>query len=140
MMSTSPTPRPSAVGRYLSVAAEFSLKYAFEIIVLGMIVYMCVARGLSLSVDIYDPLEAQPAPSEATIQHTAPAVSNLQTVAPTSVFAPRDHPRHPRRHPTYPGRPNYPGRPRRSGGYRNHRPLRHRQPSSTPLRRATWVP
>ena len=87
-MSTSPAPRPTAVGRYLAKAFDYASHYAFEIIVLAMIVYLCVARGLSVSVDIYNPLEPTASPALTSSLEPAPeprATSTARATVATSV-------------------------------------------------------
>ncbi|MEL7161885.1 MAG: glucosaminidase domain-containing protein, partial [Bacteroidota bacterium] len=55
---TSPvSPQSTALGRLVAKALDYAVHYAVEILLILLILYLCIARGLSFSVDIYDPLE-----------------------------------------------------------------------------------
>lgn len=56
-MSTTSTPQSTAFGRGVARIFDYVLYYGVEILLAALILYMCVSRGLSFSVDVYDPLE-----------------------------------------------------------------------------------
>jgi len=56
-MSSNPLPQSTALGRTVAMLLDYAVHYAVEILLIVLILYMCIARGLSFSVDIYDPLE-----------------------------------------------------------------------------------
>ncbi|MEM9260468.1 MAG: glucosaminidase domain-containing protein, partial [Bacteroidota bacterium] len=67
--STNTTPQPTALGRYIAKFFDYAIYYGVEILLIFLILYLCISRGLSFSVDIYDPLEegAEKVISEASI-------------------------------------------------------------------------
>ncbi|MEM1356734.1 MAG: glucosaminidase domain-containing protein [Bacteroidota bacterium] len=68
-MSTNTTPQSTAVGRAIAKFFDYAIYYGVEILLIFLILYLCISRGLSFSVDIYDPLEegAEKLISEAAI-------------------------------------------------------------------------
>ena len=57
IMSSKSTPQATAVGRAIAKFFDYAIYYAVEILLIFLIMYLCISRGLSFSVDIYDPLE-----------------------------------------------------------------------------------
>ena len=55
MSVTSTTPQSTAVGRFAAKAFDYAIYYGVEIFLISLILYFCISRGLSVSVDIYDP-------------------------------------------------------------------------------------
>ncbi|MEO0733233.1 MAG: glucosaminidase domain-containing protein [Bacteroidota bacterium] len=51
------TPTSTLLGRLTAKVLDYTVHYAVEILLIVLILYMCISRGLSFSVDIYDPLE-----------------------------------------------------------------------------------
>ena len=45
------------LGRYLAKTLDYAVHYAVEIFLIALIIYLCVSRGLSVRVDVYEPLE-----------------------------------------------------------------------------------
>lgn len=68
-MPVSSTPQSTAIGRSVAKAFDYAIHYGVEILLLALILYICVSRGLTFSIDIYDPLEpsAGDAVSEASV-------------------------------------------------------------------------
>ncbi|TXF91091.1 mannosyl-glycoprotein endo-beta-N-acetylglucosamidase [Neolewinella aurantiaca] len=55
-MSVSSTPQSTRVERFSAKALSYGAYYAVEIFLIALILYFCISRGLSFSVDIYDPM------------------------------------------------------------------------------------
>lgn len=68
-MSVTSTPQSTAVGRFAAKAFDYAVYYGVEIFLITLILYFCISRGLSFSVDIYDPLP--PAAGEAAMSEAA---------------------------------------------------------------------
>ena len=68
-MSSTSTPQSTAVGRYAAKALDYAVYYGVEIFLIALILYFCISRGLSFSVDVYDPLPTHDATvvSEASV-------------------------------------------------------------------------
>lgn len=69
-MSVTSTPQSTAVGRFAAKAFDYAIYYGVEIFLITLILYFCISRGLSFSVDIYDPLppaDGTAAVSEASV-------------------------------------------------------------------------
>jgi len=67
-MTPSSTPSPTAVGRYIGKLFDYAVYYGVELLLIILILYICITRGLTFSVDMYDPLEPSPGQvSEATL-------------------------------------------------------------------------
>ena len=49
------SPTPSDLGRRLARLGDYLVHYAFEILLIAVILYVCVSRGLSVQVDVHDP-------------------------------------------------------------------------------------
>ncbi|MFT6130319.1 MAG: hypothetical protein ACJATN_002049 [Neolewinella sp.] len=58
-MSVTSTPQSTAVGRFAAKAFDYAIHYGVEISLIVLILYFCISRGLSFSIDIYDPLPPQ---------------------------------------------------------------------------------
>lgn len=58
-MSVNTSPNPTAIGRYVAKFFDYAVYYGVEILLICLILYICVSRGLSFSIDVYDPLEPQ---------------------------------------------------------------------------------
>lgn len=56
-MSLKNTPQPTAIGRSVGKFFDYAIYYGVEILLIALILYICIARGLTFSVDVYDPLE-----------------------------------------------------------------------------------
>jgi hypothetical protein len=56
-MSSTNSPRATLLGRYLAKALDYAVHYAVEIFLIALIIYLCVSRGLSVRVDVYEPLD-----------------------------------------------------------------------------------
>ena len=69
MSVTSTTPQSTALGRFAAKASDYAIYYGVEIFLISLILYFCISRGLSFSVDIYDPLP--PAAGEAALSEAA---------------------------------------------------------------------
>ena len=52
------SPTPSDFGRRLARLGDYLVHYAFEILLIAVILYVCVSRGLSVQVDVHDPRPA----------------------------------------------------------------------------------
>ena len=73
-MSTNGSPQSTAAGRWVAKAFDYAIHYGVEILLIGLILYFCVSRGVSFRVDIYDPVE----PAAATLS-AAPAEASVGT-------------------------------------------------------------
>ena len=58
-MSTSPTPQPTALGRGIAKFFDYAVFYGVEILLIILILYLCISRGLTVSIDLYDPMVAE---------------------------------------------------------------------------------
>lgn len=56
-MSSTNSPRATLLGRYLAKTLDYTVHYVVEIFLIALIIYLCVSRGLSVRVDVYEPLE-----------------------------------------------------------------------------------
>ena len=56
-MSVHSSPPPTAAGHRVARALDYAVRHAFELFLVALIIYICISRGLSLSVDMYDPVE-----------------------------------------------------------------------------------
>lgn len=54
-MSTSSSPQSTALGRGVAKAFDYAVYYGVEILLIVLILYFCLSRGLSFSVDVYEP-------------------------------------------------------------------------------------
>lgn len=80
-MSAPPTPQPTALGRTVAKWLDYAVFYAFEIVLVLFILYLCIARGLSFSIDVYEPLEPRVgALSEASMEGWMSTVGQSLTV------------------------------------------------------------
>lgn len=75
-MSTKVTPQPTAAGRWAAKAMDYAFHYGVEIVLIAVILWFCVSRGISFSVDIYDPLP-QAGAEAAAVQTSALAPREL---------------------------------------------------------------
>ncbi len=67
-MTPSTSPSPTAIGRYIGKLFDYAIYYGVELLLIALILYICISRGLTFSVDMYDPLEPGPAQiSEASL-------------------------------------------------------------------------
>jgi hypothetical protein len=71
---------PSRVDRQLSRLVKFAVRYAVELSLIAIVLYVCFSRGLDFRVDIYDPEQGLPTPDEARTTEEITA-----TVGPTTV-------------------------------------------------------
>lgn len=55
-MSTKPAPQPTAIGRGIAKAFDYAVYYGVEILLITLILYLCISRGLTVSIDMYDPI------------------------------------------------------------------------------------
>ncbi|NJC25501.1 glycoside hydrolase family 73 protein [Neolewinella antarctica] len=53
------TPNSMATSRRIITLRKFVFQYAFELLLVAFIIYMCAARGISFSVDLYDPITTE---------------------------------------------------------------------------------
>lgn len=58
-MSLSPTPYPTAIGRKIAKLFDYAVYYGVELLLISLILYLCISRGLTVSIDMYDPIEPQ---------------------------------------------------------------------------------
>jgi len=65
-MSAITTPQSTAAGRVAAKVLDYAVFYGVEIFLIALILYFCISRGLTLSVDVYDPLET-PAAETAVV-------------------------------------------------------------------------
>lgn len=79
-MSASSSPQPTATGRWVAKACDYAVHYAVEIFLIALILYFCISRGLTLSIDVYDPLPAGQSP-EVTTEASLDGRSLLQSVS-----------------------------------------------------------
>jgi len=88
-MSVKTTPNPTTLGRYVAKAFDYAIYYGVEILLIGLILYICVSRGLSFSIDIYDPLEPQATDvTEASVGGWLTGVGKTATALLTSFSPP----------------------------------------------------
>ncbi|MFT6000687.1 MAG: hypothetical protein ACI81P_003150 [Neolewinella sp.] len=68
-MSVNNVPQSTALGRVVAKVFDYAFHYSVEILLIILILYICISRGLTLSIDIYDPIEptAGTALSEASV-------------------------------------------------------------------------
>lgn len=68
-MSERSTPQSTALGRSVAKFFDYAYHYGWEIFLIILILYLCISRGLTFSIDVYDPLEPAAARvlSEASI-------------------------------------------------------------------------
>lgn len=55
-MSTRPAPQPTALGRGIAKFFDYAVYYGVEILLVTLILYLCISRGLTVSIDMYDPI------------------------------------------------------------------------------------
>lgn len=58
-MSLSPTPQPTAVGRTIAKLFDYAVYYGVELLLVSLILYLCISRGLTVSIDMYEPIEPE---------------------------------------------------------------------------------
>lgn len=87
-MFTDSTPQATGIGRNLTKLFDYVVQYAFEIFLLVLILYICIARGLSFSIDLYDPLPPshEPQSSELSFGAVLSSLGEL-SVGTSSLFA-----------------------------------------------------
>lgn len=51
------TPQSTAIGRSVAKVFDYAVHYGVEILLVILILYICISRGLTFSIDVYDPLE-----------------------------------------------------------------------------------
>lgn len=56
-MSLNTTPQVTAIGQAAAKVFDYAIYYMVEIILICLILYICVSRGLTFSIDVYDPLD-----------------------------------------------------------------------------------
>jgi hypothetical protein len=56
-MSVSTSPQSTALGRGMAKVFDYAVHYGVEILLITLILYLCISRGLTFSVDVYDPME-----------------------------------------------------------------------------------
>ncbi|WP_157472306.1 glycoside hydrolase family 73 protein [Neolewinella persica] len=68
-MSLNNTPQSTAFGQWVAKVFDYAFHYSVEILLIVLILYICISRGLTFSIDVYDPIEptAGTALSEASI-------------------------------------------------------------------------
>jgi len=59
-MSVKTYPESTALGRGVAKVFDYAIYYGVEILLISLILYICIYRGLTFSIDVYDPLEAEP--------------------------------------------------------------------------------
>jgi hypothetical protein len=95
IMSVTSTPQSTAVGRFAAKAFDYAIYYGVEIFLITLILYFCISRGLSFSVDIYDPL---PPTDEAVVSEASvgggwfSGIGSSATALLTSFSAPAAEP------------------------------------------------
>ena len=55
-MSSFTSPQSTALGRRVATAFDYAVHYSFEIFLAAIIIYLCISRGLTLNLEMYDPL------------------------------------------------------------------------------------
>lgn len=56
-MSFSSSPQSTALGRSVAKILDYAVYYGVEIILITLILYICISRGLSFSIDVYEPFQ-----------------------------------------------------------------------------------
>jgi len=88
-MSVNTSPYPTALGRYVAKFFDYAVYYGVEILLICLILYICVSRGLTFSVDVYDPLEPQAASlTEASVGGWLTGVGETATALLASFSTP----------------------------------------------------
>ena len=55
-MPANPTsPLPSGLGRYVARLMDYVVHYSLELLLIAIILYLCISRGLAVSIDVHDP-------------------------------------------------------------------------------------
>ena len=86
-MSSSITPQSTALGRGAAKLFDYAVYYGVEILLITLILWVCISRGLSFSVDVYDPLQSgEQQLSEASVTGTGGWFSGVSSQA-TAMFA-----------------------------------------------------
>ena len=57
----------TALGQRITAVVQFTIRNAFEVFLVGLIIYLCMARGLTFSVDMYDPVAPTTGPQTAEL-------------------------------------------------------------------------
>lgn len=80
----------TALGRRITAVVQFTIRNAFEVFLVGLIIYLCMARGLTFSIDMYDPIETNAQPQSAELNmgnaftNAGLAIANAYTWLTTS--------------------------------------------------------
>lgn len=56
-MSSPTRPRATLLGQYLAKIFDYTVHYSVEIVLISLILYLCISRGLSVRIDVYEPLQ-----------------------------------------------------------------------------------
>lgn len=56
-MSVHHTPQSTAIGRSVAKIFDYAVHYGVEILLIFLVLYICISRGITFSIDVYDPLE-----------------------------------------------------------------------------------
>ena len=83
-MSTNVSPQSTAVGRWVAKACDYAVHYGVEIFLISLILYFCVSRGVTFSVDVYDPVQPAAAPLSEAVAPAATAAPAATLTASTS--------------------------------------------------------
>ena len=66
-MSVSTSPQSTALGRGVAKLLDYAVHYGVEILLIALILYVCLSRGMNVSIDVYEPLE----PGAVTVSEAA---------------------------------------------------------------------
>ena len=55
MPAHSSAPLATDLGRLLAKGVDYATHYAVELLLIALIVYLCVSRGLTVGIDVYEP-------------------------------------------------------------------------------------
>ena len=83
MPAPSNSPYSTVLGRRVGRLADYAVHYAVEIILIAIVLYICVSRGLSVEVDVREPAAADP----VTATFSAAGLAGLASGAGRGVLA-----------------------------------------------------
>ena len=87
-MPASPSsPHPSALGRHIARLVDYAAHYSVELILVALILYVCISRGLAVEIDIHDPNPPVATPEAAAAVSMGGWFSQLRQRAVASLVA-----------------------------------------------------
>ena len=98
MPAPSSSPQPSALGRHVARLVDYIAHYGVELILIALIVYICISRGLAVEIDVHDPIPSSSPPEAAAAvsmggwfsQLRQHAVASFVSVEETAPIRPLD--------------------------------------------------